>query len=382
MRGVKYVPRILWFLLLVGGIGAYAALYSPVTKRIDPRLAGLLLLLAAAGVGAIGRRGRWFRVVLTVLVAGVYSWWVYASYSREPVTFSNGEVTLHGTVLRPRGDGPFPAMLFVHGSGRQTRAPFLGLAHVFARDNILCLIYDKRGSGASSGDLDAASYEDLATDALAGVALLRSRPDVDPARVGLWGFSEGCWVGSLAVKRSRDLAFFLGVSGGGVTPLDARRHQLGSRAPAAESDELFGAVQSYFAGQAKGREGLAAALSKYRDKSWFPETRMPGSVEGFDALRGWQRQLGFDPVARFDARPLLPKLLLFGELDPVMPSEESARNLGYALDGHRDSTVSVIAGGDHAMAWFGLGVRWPVYTPGYLSTMREWLAERCRPGDR
>lgn len=70
------------------------------------------------------------------------------------------------------------------------------IADRLARAVVVALIYDKRGSGGSGGsrgsggDWKTADYEDLARDALAGIALLTNRADVDPARIGLHGHSS------------------------------------------------------------------------------------------------------------------------------------------------------------------------------------------------
>src|SRR5262245_34925278 len=69
----------------------------------------------------------------------------------EEVTFRNGPVKLGGTLVRPAGPGPFPAAVFLHGSGPEGRWASRYLANAFARSGIAALVYDKRGVGASTG---------------------------------------------------------------------------------------------------------------------------------------------------------------------------------------------------------------------------------------
>src|SRR5829696_7905314 len=88
-------------------------------------------------------------------------------------------------------------------------------AEAYARHSIVSLIYDKRTVGYSMLHRD---YSVLADDALAGVQVLRGRDEVDPARVGIWGQSEGAWVAPLAASRSADVAFVITVGAIGVTP--------------------------------------------------------------------------------------------------------------------------------------------------------------------
>src|ERR1700676_3789475 len=109
-------------------------------------------------------------------------------YDEVPVTFRNGAVTLAGTLALPRAPARHAAVVLIHGSGPQSRwGTNRYVADRFARAGIAALAYDKRGSGDSGGDWRTATYADLARDALAAVALLAARPDIDPARIGVHG---------------------------------------------------------------------------------------------------------------------------------------------------------------------------------------------------
>jgi Predicted hydrolase of the alpha/beta superfamily len=77
--------------------------------------------------------------------------------------------------------------------------------------------YDKRGVGESTGDWNAATYEDLAGDAVAAVEYLKTRRDIDAAQIGLLGISQAGWIMPLAAVRSKDVAFLISISGAGVT---------------------------------------------------------------------------------------------------------------------------------------------------------------------
>ncbi len=116
-------------------------------------------------------------------------------YSTEEVAFTNGDVTLKGTLTLPEGfSRQTPILLMVTGSGRQNRdeeifehKPFAVIADAFAREGIATLRYDDRGAGGSTGDFAAATTEDFKNDALSGIGFLRDRFD----KVGIIGHSEG-----------------------------------------------------------------------------------------------------------------------------------------------------------------------------------------------
>lgn len=122
------------------------------------------------------------------------------SYDIEEVFFTNeaAGIRLAGTVTKPKGDGPFPAVVLVSGSGPQDRdetimghKPFHVLAHEFTRSGIAVLRYDDRGVGKSTGKFSGASSADFAGDAAAALAFVRSKNFVQVGKAGILGHSEG-----------------------------------------------------------------------------------------------------------------------------------------------------------------------------------------------
>ncbi len=136
----------------------------------------------------------------------------------EEVTFVNGAVTLSGTLILPGTAGPYPAIVFVQGSGAEGRwaSRFLGMQ--FARNGIASLIFDKRGVGKSTGDWCTSGFEDLAGDVCAGVAFLRAHPEIDSRRIGIHGHSQGGAIDPLIASLCK-VAFIVGSAAPGL-PMD------------------------------------------------------------------------------------------------------------------------------------------------------------------
>lgn len=104
-----------------------------------------------------------------------------------------------GTIVAPPKVGSYPAVVLVHGAGPGRQSDLIELAGHFARAGIVALAYDERTVGYSA--VTNRDFGLLAEDALAAVGLLRQRDDVNPARVGLWGISEGGgWVVPIAAS--------------------------------------------------------------------------------------------------------------------------------------------------------------------------------------
>jgi hypothetical protein len=146
-------------------------------------------------------------------------------YREEEVTYDNKlqNVTLAATLTIPPGKGPYPSVVLITGSGPQDRdesllghKPFLVLADYLTRHGIVVLRADDRGTGKSTGDFTTATTADFATDTEAGIAYLKTRPEVDVHKIGLIGHSEGGVIAPMIGARSKDIAFIVMMAGTGV----------------------------------------------------------------------------------------------------------------------------------------------------------------------
>src|SRR5215472_7111640 len=149
-------------------------------------------------------------------------WHVRANPSSlsEEIRFSNGDAHLTGTVYLPKTGNRLPALVVLHHAGLPTRDAKLyrHLCEGFPAMGIAVLVYDRRGSGQSSGDLGRADFETLADDAVAGQHALAKFSRIDQNKIGFWGLSQGGWLAVLAAGRSKDAAFAISVSAPLVTP--------------------------------------------------------------------------------------------------------------------------------------------------------------------
>jgi pimeloyl-ACP methyl ester carboxylesterase len=126
---------------------------------------------------------------------------VYANRREIEVGFASSDgVVLSGTLILPvGGDVPYPAVVMHFGSDRWTRATYEGSNLAFWIDNgIAILTYDKRGVGRSQGRCcpwqSPGYFPLLGRDVVAGVRIAKQHAEIDPVRVGAWGFSQDGWV--------------------------------------------------------------------------------------------------------------------------------------------------------------------------------------------
>jgi dipeptidyl aminopeptidase/acylaminoacyl peptidase len=311
-------------------------------------------------------------------------------FSAEEVSFNNNDLTLAGTLLIPSIKGQHPAIVFIHGSGSQGR-DFGPLPGLFARRGFAVLIYDKRGVGNSTGDFRRVPFYELASDAIAGVRYLKTRKEINPNRIGVWGVSQGGWLGPFAASQSSDIAFVISVSGPGVSPKEQMLFYTGNQLrkmglpeeAVEEATRLRRLVWDYFSRGEREQEARAE-LDRAKKKSWFAELAsqgfprtLPSVTQMSEAELRWYRQeMNYDPVSVLE-KVSVPVLEIFGEEDDVVPVEKSIEIMKQAFErsGNRDVTFKVFPGADHGIRVYSRrGDR--QLAPLYVETMIGWLEKR------
>ena len=133
------------------------------------------------------------------------------------VTFQSAGARLAGTLTLPPGPGPHPVVVLLHGASWGLRAFYDAYVEAFLEAGVGTFAFDRRGEGESEGSAkqDIFAFE---ADAEAAFAHLQTLPGVDSARVGLWGYSNGAWVATLAASRLPDCAFLVLTGAAGVSP--------------------------------------------------------------------------------------------------------------------------------------------------------------------
>lgn len=158
-------------------------------------------------------------------------------YHEEEVSYENkaAGITLAGTLTMPQATGQFPVALLISGMGPNDRdyttcghKLYLVLADYLTRQGIAVLRIDKRGIGASTGVYDATvTSKDYAQDVLAGIAYLKTRPEINHNQIGLIGHSEGGMIASMVAAQSPDVAFVVSMAGALLTDIDSAVEQTG-----------------------------------------------------------------------------------------------------------------------------------------------------------
>ncbi|MBN2614919.1 MAG: alpha/beta fold hydrolase [Bacteroidales bacterium] len=144
-------------------------------------------------------------------------------YTEETVRVKNENasgVTLAGILTIPEGEGPFPAVILISGSGPNDRDAtifghkvFLVLADYLTRQGIAVLRTDDRGSNQSTGDFNSADIGELASDVAALYRFLSDHPKINAHKIGVIGHSHGASVAPVATVIEPGISFAVLMAG-------------------------------------------------------------------------------------------------------------------------------------------------------------------------
>jgi hypothetical protein len=321
-------------------------------------------------------------------------------YDEARVTFEShaASASLGGTLTLPRGAGPFPAVVLISGSGPNDRdetilghKPFWVLADYLTRRGIAVLRYDKRGIGESGGDYAHATTLEFAADAVAAVAWLRTRRDIDGRKIGLIGHSEGGLIAPIVADQDPSVAFIVllaapGLDGEAILKLQDVLVARAAGVPAekiaqnqAMNARIYAVVKSA-KDEADAREKLRPLFAEAEAGAGLPAAALDAQAAA--ASSDWFRFfLTYDPLPALRG-VRCPVLALAGSKDLQVPPAEDLPPLRQALAGNRDATVEELPGLNHLFQTAvtgGVGEYATIeetLSPVLLQTVTDWIERR------
>jgi dipeptidyl aminopeptidase/acylaminoacyl peptidase len=239
-----------------------------------------------------------------------------SSLEYEDVEFDNGDLRLAGMVFVPRGQGPFPVAVIIHGSGTSRRnSPWYLTVTRHLQDNgIAVLLPDKRGCEKSEGSWVGADFHDLAGDTMAAVDFVRNQDGFAVSRIGLIGMSQGGWIAPVVAAADDGISFVVSMSGSAVTT---------------DQQLLYEEIHN---------------ISEY---TWPFIARLvaPISTKRIQRMDHFRPISGFDPIP-FWAKVSAPEFFAFGGNDSNVPVHDSVEVLqANAIGG----LIKIYPDGGHAI---------------------------------
>ena len=242
--------------------------------------------------------------------------------------------TLAGTLTLPKSASrtqPVSAIVTVTGSGPQDRdeniglpgyRPFRQIADSLARRGIAVLRMDDRGTGASGGTFKGSTSADFAEDVRAGLAYLRTRPEIRADRLGVLGHSEGALIAPMVADKEPALRAIVLLAGIAQPGRSALHFQL------------------------KNQVEHNTKLTPDMRDSQIAE--IPKRIDAMMAADPWMKFfLTYDPAPTM-RRVKTPVLILTGSRDQqAVPEEVALQEAAFKEGGNTDVTARVLSDLNH-----------------------------------
>jgi len=310
----------------------------------------------------------------------------------EEIVFYGGAGKLAGSLVFPAGDGPFPAAVFVQGSGPIDRLTFLGQARALAEHGIASLIFDKRGSGESEGVWITADLQDLAGDVIAAAIAAGEHTKISADRVGFIGHSQGGWVAPLAASEWGKARFIVSQAGPATTVAEETwwNVQVALKKAGYGEDivqKAIGVLMMFEGGIHTGNwKPFEVGLAEVKEESWYEASLLAT----FDRFRRSEPLVDYyRGISTYDPMPVLstletPLLSLMGDRDEEQPWDRSQEIYERLAEEGRPISVHVYENVNHSMmvAYYedGSPVRFPRYPVDFFARQATFINLAARQG--
>ena len=308
--------------------------------------------------------------------------------NRRAFRTRNDSIQLAGELVSPKAK-PNGVLVVVHGSGDGPHRAYDLWTDFFVSRGWAVVVFDKRGSGESTGDWHDANFVTLAADVRTVLGWAREQNELAGLRFGLWGASQAGWIiPQLTAENAVDFAIIQ--AGPSIPADDFVRTSLESELRAYEfpPDEVAKAVRYYELDVAvsRGRKPFAEIEKAYADASaagaeWLlkppdplnsPDRRFMAAITGFDPAPYWRRTH-------------TALLVLFGGKDHIVPVEVNRRRLEALLAeaGNSGAEIVVLKDDNHLNMLAKTGVRAEYaslnrFDPEYFKTLTAYLDRMAR----
>ncbi|MEO5923621.1 MAG: alpha/beta hydrolase [Bryobacteraceae bacterium] len=334
-------------------------------------------------------------------------------YRSEDVFYQSRGSAVAGTLTIPSGEGRFPAVILISGSGPQDRdgtfashKPFLVIADSLTRRGIAVLRVDDRGAGKSAGEPSALTIEQISDDVLQALEFLKNDPRLDARRIGVIGHGEGAIVGSLAAVRSKDVSFVVMLAGVGVPGDEALAMQAETLARAAgvREDAIAQnrAVQSVVFKVLRADSDPRTAVYKLTNEYQAMRTGLSAAQRTALDLAGIEatlerrfaavsapeiRSIVLSNSAEILRRVTVPTLALHGAQDSQLSAAQNLPGIATALavGGNTNFSVATLPGLNHMFQTCGTclpneyGELEETFSPTALAIMGDWIVRQSLP---
>jgi len=313
-----------------------------------------------------------------------------------PITIRAGDVSLDGQLHLPARRKPKAVVVLHYGSGPDAATIHNYVQHLLPLNDIAVFVYDKRGTGRSTGSLSAHAGQ-LADDMVAVVNAVRERSEVKRLPIGVMGESQGGWVVPLvATKTPLD---FVVVSYGLAVSMAEEDHEeiLQGLEARGEGPEVIARAEAVrkithkvvVSRLTEGLDELAKIKADWGNEEWFKSlggdftdalTHTP--EESMDSVRQF---LTMPYDIDYDPKPIIasvkvPMLWVLAGRDTEAPSKNTFAILRELQKSGTPIDIALFPNADHGIIEFAAAAPndEPANrtSPGYFELLADWIVTR------
>lgn len=312
-----------------------------------------------------------------------------------PVTFASGKESLYGELVMPTSGKARAAVVLQYGSDNESAVWHNYVQYLLPQKDIAVFVFDKRGTGRSTGAFTG-NFSIMADDMAAAVRAVRSRPEVADTPLGVMGESQGGWVAPLAARRTR-VDFVVVSYGLAVSIVEEDRSEVEQSLAAwgpdvqAQGAAMHDAATKLLAsglteGEAEmDRLKAASAGAPWRKDLGGDYTSVvaglpPGGLDEVRWVVGLNFQIDYNPVPTLEELDV-PMLWVLAGRDTDAPSEKTLNILRGLQATGSPIDVAVFPDADHGIiAVDAGGKRLGRTAPGYFELLGDWIAKQRLDG--
>lgn len=312
----------------------------------------------------------------------------------ETTFAGRGGIALQGRLILPKGGRAAPIVVLTHGAERDSALRFYFLQRMFPASGIGAFVYDKRGTGKSSGQYTQ-DFDILADDAVAAMRTARRLAGPRAGRIGYQGGSQAGWIIPLAANRA-PVDFAIISFGLAVSVLDEDLQQMEkeladkgySPAVIAKAQEISRAAGEVFASRfTSGFRAFDRVRNAYRTERWYKDVHgnftwalLPHDEAALRAMApdyDWGTPLRYDPMPALRANKT-PQLWILGGRDYEAPAKETSKRIARLIDQGKPFALAIYPQAEHGLTYFettATGERLSTrYPDGYFAMMHNFIA--------
>ena len=292
----------------------------------------------------------------------------------QEISFESNGFKIYGTIWNPV-KSLNKGLIIVTSSGNSDRSSSRAEAILFAQKGYTTFHYDKRGTGKSEGNWEAATMEELISDDMNAIQVFSDKTGISFSKTGVKGSSQGATKIPYILNEIKDLSYGIVVSCPGTTLLESDLNYWKNNNINAVGKDINEAVNlqrkvfEYIAGKIDRIE-LEKSITIEKKKLWFSNIWIPN----LDEVQT-DKKLLYSPIPYFE-NTKQPILIIQGTLDEIIPAnsyEVISEALVKSKNSHFDTAI--LEGASHSMHNVGESdfPYWSKLHPAYIKTIEDWI---------